>query len=124
MLKILLWANTIFELAVGVIILIAPRLVFPDIATSGDGVELTFSLIRTIGITAIAIAALSGLMAMRKITPELKFAGIGALAVFQLGMTLIQLLNVIDGLVPVPVMVVHGVFAVLFLGIFIWNLNQ
>ena len=123
MIKILLWANTIFELTIGMVILIAPRLLFPDmvLANRGESAILMVSLTRTIGITALSIGLLSALLSLRTLTSELKFAGLGALAAFHLGMTLVHFLNVIEGLVPFPVMIIHGFFAIIFLSIFIWN---
>lgn len=119
--KILLLANTVFELLIGVIMLLAPSVFFPDIANTGDNVELSYALARGFAFAAIAMGGLSGLMVFRPLTPEVRFAGLGALAIFHLGLSVSQFLNVIAGLVPLPILIVHVIFALLFLGTFIWS---
>lgn len=121
MMKILLLANTVFELLVGILMLAVPSVFFPDLAHSAHQFDLSQALVRGFAFSALAIATLSGLMVFRPLTAEVKFSGLGALAIFHLGLTITQLLNVINGLVPVPVLIIHAIFAVFFLGTFIWN---
>ncbi|MEZ4772997.1 MAG: hypothetical protein R3D00_07435 [Bacteroidia bacterium] len=119
--KILLLANTVFELLVGILMLAVPTVFFPDLAHTGDQLALSQALVRGFAFAALAMAGLSGFMVIRPLTPEVKFSGLGALAIFHLGLSITQLLNVINGLVPVPVLIIHAIFAVFFLGTFIWN---
>ncbi|MDX2250455.1 MAG: hypothetical protein SF052_26980 [Bacteroidia bacterium] len=119
--KILLLLNTLFELAIGVLMLVMPTLFFPDLVRAVDQMALSYALVRGFAFAALAIAGLSGLMVLRPLTPEVRFSGLGALALFHLGLTITQLMNVIEGLVPIPVLIIHGVFALVFWAAFIWS---
>lgn len=122
--KILLIIHTVIEVAIGLLMLIAPQLLMPELETAGAGEAIAFSLARAYGFAALAMAALSGLMATRRIEANLRFAGSGALAAFHLGLTITHLLNVFAGLTSLPVVILHGLLALVFLAIFLWNLRQ
>ncbi|MDX1908537.1 MAG: hypothetical protein SF053_15985 [Bacteroidia bacterium] len=124
-LKLLLLLNTLFELGVALVMIAAPVVIIPQLHQTGEAIEpLLRSLTRLIGFGTLAIAVLSGLMVTRNLSPEVKFAGFGALAVFHLGMTASQVLNNIDGLSSIPVVIIHGVFALVFLALFLWHMGQ
>ncbi|MFK7921426.1 MAG: hypothetical protein AB8H47_05690 [Bacteroidia bacterium] len=122
--KILLAINTIFELVVGLIILFLPHLLLGESTGSIDSGELTLSVGRSYGFAAIAIAALSALMMSRKLTSELKFVGFGALAIFHLGLTIAQTINVLEGLSPIPLVVSHAVLFLVFTALFLFSRGE
>lgn len=120
--RLLLGINTLFELTVAVILLIKPTFFFNDIEGVSDGLEAINSLGRTFGLVSISIAVLSGLMMVtRPLTREIRYAGYGALMTFHLGMTIAQLINVIQGLTTILAVAVHGGFALFFLSVFLWT---
>lgn len=119
--RLLLIIHTLLAVVTGALILFLPTLFFPDIHASSFSSALSTSLVRNYGITTMVMGALSGLMLMRPLTQEVKFVGLGTLAIFYLGMTIFQLLNLFEGLVPIPVLAVNGVFLLLFIATFIWN---
>ncbi|MEL6591684.1 MAG: hypothetical protein AAFQ87_24535 [Bacteroidota bacterium] len=122
--KILLAINTVFELLVGLIMLFAPRLLLGESTGSADSWELTLSIGRSFGFAAIAIACLSALMMVRRLTAEVKFVGLGTLTAFHLGLTIAMTLNVLDGLSPIPVVVAHAVLFLVFGGLFLFNRGE
>ncbi|MEM6342805.1 MAG: hypothetical protein AAF927_02960 [Bacteroidota bacterium] len=122
--KILLAINTLFELVVGLILLFAPRLLLGEPSGSLDSWELTLSIGRSFAFAALAMAALSGLMMRAKLTREIKIVGFGTLAVFHLGLTIAQTLNVLEGLSPIPVVIAHAVLFLAFAALFIFNRGE
>lgn len=125
--KILLTIHTLFEIAVGIIILAAPTLILTDLGQFTEPqklVELTYSILRSFGVAAISIGMLSAYVIMRPLNSSVYYISAGTLTIFHLGMTIVQFINNMNGLVGLPIVVVHGVFAILFLGIFIWQLGS
>lgn len=122
--KLLLSLNTLAVLSLGLVMILVPALFWPDIATAGDAREVTNGLARNFGFASLAIAALSALMLLRPITEEVRFVGAGALATFHLGLTVAHLFNVFDGLTSLVVVGAHGVFALIFLVIFLWQIKR
>ncbi|MEM7656467.1 MAG: hypothetical protein AAF399_10095 [Bacteroidota bacterium] len=122
--KLLLLLNTVAVLGLGVIMVFVPAIFWPDIAAAGDARDLAYGLARNFGFASLSIAALSGLMAMRPITPEVRFVGMGTLAAFHLGLTIAHLFNVFDGLTSLVVVAIHGAFALIFLVMFLWQVKR
>lgn len=118
--RILLLIHTAIQLAIGLIMLIGPVLMMPELATAGQGQAIATSLARAYGFAALAMGILSGLMASRPIDADSLYAGTGALAAFHLGLTITHLLNVFVGLTSLPVVILHGVLTIIFLAIFLW----
>lgn len=121
--KILLGLHTLFQLAITVVMIFIPFSVLGlgDFSGFENARPLLLATSRSIGFAAAGMAALSGLMMLRPLTREMRFIGAGALGIFNLLMTLAQLLNLIEGIAPLPYVIVYGVFALVFMGIFIWN---
>jgi hypothetical protein len=120
--RLLLGINTLFELTVAAILLIKPTFFFNDIEGAIEGFEAISSLGRTFGLASISIAVLSGLMMVtRPLTREVRYVGYGALATFHFGMTIAQIINVIQGLTTILAVAVHGGFALFFLSLFLWT---
>lgn len=118
--KILLGLNTLFELAIAIVMIVAPKLIIGEFQGEEPVLLETMQAVaRSFGIGALAIAGLSGLMMMRKLDSGLYFAGFGALSIFHLGMTVSTLFNVIDGLTAIPIVLIHAAFFLVFVSIFI-----
>jgi len=107
LLKLLLLATTVFEVAIAAIMLFAAQVFF----TNGN--ELTFSVARTFGFAALAIATLSLTMLLTK-NANIRY-GLITLAVFHLGLTISQAINFTLKISPLPVVFIHLVFAGLFI---------
>lgn len=120
--RFLLGLNTLFELTTAVILLVKPTFFFNDIGGASEASAALSSMARNFAFGAIGIATLSGLMMMtRPLTREVRYAGYGALMAFHLGMTIAQLVNVIQGLTTVLAIAVHGGFLLVFLSLFLWT---
>ena len=105
--KILLLANTVFELLVAVVVVFAPSIL--------GGVNTSNVMARVLGGNALGLATLSA--AMFLLNPkEFRYlqAGFIALAVFHTSVTVAQIFNTLEGAVPFPVVLVHGLFALSF----------
>jgi hypothetical protein len=124
MMKVLLGFNALFELAAAAVFLFAPFVMLPEAGLNEESRVLVVAAARNFGFAALAIAGLSILMIIRPLSGELRFLGAGTLAFFHLGLTLGQFLSNIEGLVPLPVVLVHAGFAIIFLGIFIWHWRE
>ncbi|MDX2284166.1 MAG: hypothetical protein NW241_08390 [Bacteroidia bacterium] len=125
--KLILLLNTLFEIPVGLIMIFAPAVFFPEI-NKPEINEVAHQLVtaqgRAFGFAAIAVGVLSLLMSLRPLSREVLFAGMGALAVFHIGLSIAQLLNQIEGYSALIALVIHGAFAVIFLAVFIWNAGK
>lgn len=109
-LQILLVANTLFEFAVGVVMIFFPAVLF-----QGIGLPLsTIAIARILGCNALALASLSwfmrGLTELRQIR-----VGLITLAVFHVTVSIAQFFNFLAGISPIPVAIVHSLFAVAFM---------
>ena len=104
--------------------LFVPRLLLGESTGSADSWELTLSIGRSFAFAALGMATLSALMMRGKLTKELKFAGFGALAVFHLGLTVANTLNVLEGLSPLPMVVAHAVLFLAFTALFLFNRGE
>ena len=121
MMRIILFLNTLVIAAVSLALIFAPNILFSGLDASVEVRDLGYALSRNNGFASLAIAALSGLMITRSRDAEAGHIGYGTLAVFHLGMTIAHVLNVFAGLVSMIVVGVHGVFALIFLVVFIWQ---
>ena len=107
----LLWANTVVEGIFALVFLFSPA----TILKSSDA--LPVSLARAFGFATLAMASLSLSMALK---PASAFAdGLIALAVFHGGLTIAQSMSYRSKLAPLPPVIVHGVFFVLFVAFLI-----
>jgi hypothetical protein len=107
-LQILLIANTLFELGVGIVMIFFPAVLF-----QGDALpQSTMAIARILGCNAFALASLSWFM--RGLT-ELRQLRVGliALTVFHVTVSIAQFFNFLAGS-PIPVVIVHSLFAVAF----------
>jgi hypothetical protein len=107
--RILLIANTIFEVGVGIVFLFFPGLVLKDTATA-------ISLLRIIGCGALAFGALSLLM-MNLTDVKALQPGLIALSIFHTGAAASQIYGLTNGTANIPVIIVHSLFAVSFVGV-------
>ena len=105
--RILLIANTIFEIGIGCLFLIFPTLLLKDS-------DLSISLLRVIGCSALALGTLSFFMLSLTETKELK-PGLIALFTFHSLVAIAQFSNFSDGIINILVVIVHSLFAVSFL---------
>jgi hypothetical protein len=110
--QILLIANTIFEIGVGIVFLFFPGLVLKDTATS-------ISLLRIIGCGALAFGTLSFLMLNLGDIKVLQ-PGLVVLCIFHTLATLSQIYSFRDGTANVPATIAHSLFAVSFIGV-LWQ---
>jgi len=105
--RILLIANTIFEIGIGCVFLL-----FPTLLTL-DG-ELSISLLRVIGCGALSLGTLSFLMLDLTEKKELK-PGLIALSIFHTLVAIAQIYSLIGGIANTLVIIVHSLFAVSFI---------
>jgi hypothetical protein len=106
--RILFIANTIFEVGVGVLFLFFPGLIFKDNA-------IAMSLLRIIGCGALAFGALSLLM-MNVTDIKVLQPGLIALSIFHTGAAISQIYGLTNGTANVPVIIVHSLFSIAFIG--------
>jgi len=104
--RLLLIANTIFEFAVGV------AMILVSFGIAGATSNLAIALARVLAGNALGLGALS--WALIYSSSDRK-AGLIALAVFHSAVAIAQIVNLVGGIVPFPVVIVHGVFAFLFI---------
>ncbi|MEA5574189.1 hypothetical protein [Calothrix sp. UHCC 0171] len=107
--RILLIANTIFEVGVGIVFLFFPTLIIKDSA-------LAISLLRIIGCGALAFGVLSLLM-MNVTDIKVLQPGLIALSIFHTGAAISQIYGLTNGTANIPVIIAHSLFAVSFLGV-------
>ena len=105
--RMLLIANTIFEIGIGCVFLL-----FPTLLTL-DG-ELSISLLRVIGCGALSLGTLSFLMLGFTDKKELK-PGLIALSAFHSLVAVAQIYSSIDNIINTLVIIVHSLFAVPFI---------
>jgi hypothetical protein len=106
--RILLIANTIFEVGVGVVFVFFPGLILKDSA-------LSISLLRIIGCGALAFGALSYLMLNLTDIKALQ-PGLIALSIFHTLAAASQIYGFTNGTANLPVIVAHSLFSVGFIG--------
>lgn len=106
--QFLLIANTIFEGAIGFLMIFMPETLFLNAN------ELSLALARTFGFAAIAISMLSLIIYSSSERREVLLGGYTSLALFHSGLTLAQAINFFQGFTSFPIVVAHGTFAVLF----------
>jgi hypothetical protein len=107
--RILLIANTIFEVGIGCVFLLFPTLVLKDSA-------LSISLLRIIGCGALALGTLSFLMLDLTDTKSLK-PGLIALSIFHTLAAASQIYGLTNGTANIPVIIAHSLFAVSFVAV-------
>lgn len=122
--KILLILHGLFELAVSLLLLLSPALLLEEIPRAGEFLPLFTALSRAFSVGTLSLAMLSFFVVARPLNASVYFSSSGALAVFHVGMTLVQVFNIIGGMSGMPVVLIHGSFAVLFMGIFIWQASR
>ncbi|MBW4667970.1 MAG: hypothetical protein KME60_11200 [Cyanomargarita calcarea GSE-NOS-MK-12-04C] len=110
--RILLIANTIFEIGIGCLFLFFPTLLLKDN-------DLSISLLRVIGCSALALGTLSFLMLSLTTTKELK-PGLIALFTFHALVAIAQFSTFNDGITNKLVVIVHSLFAVSFFSV-LWK---
>jgi|GEM_PF-1220137 hypothetical protein len=107
--RILLIANTIFEIGVGCLFLLFPTLLLKDN-------DLSIPLLRVIGCGALAFGILSFLMLDLTGKKELK-PGLIALSTFHTLAAVALIPNIINGITSILVVIVHSLFAISFISI-------
>ncbi|NJR14360.1 MAG: hypothetical protein HC785_00770 [Calothrix sp. CSU_2_0] len=107
--RILLISNTIFEIGIGLIFLLSPTLLIKDNA-------LSISLLRIIGCGALALGTLSFLMLELTDKNALK-PGLIALSIFHTLAAFSQIYSSVYSITNILVIIVHSLFAVLFISI-------
>ncbi len=122
--KILLAIHSLFALLIAIVMIFLPDFFLGEISGNASAAVLTNATARSFGFAVLAMAGLSLLMMFRPLTPEVRFAGLGTLAIFHLGMTISQGINVVKGLAPVPLAAVHAVFFLLFFATFVWSSDR
>ena len=120
LLRILLIINTLFLGAMGLVMSIQPTFFFTNAEGIAQEGVVADSLGRGFGFAALAMAVMSLLMSTRKLTDEVRFVGFGGLMAFHLGLTISQILNVIEGLTTILMVAIHAGFSLVFLILFMW----
>lgn len=110
--RMLLIANTIFEIGIGCVFLLFPTLLTLDS-------QLSISLLRVIGCGALSLGTLSFLMLDLTDKKELK-PGLIALSIFHSLVASAQNYSFLGSIINTLVIIVHSVFAVLFIGV-LWQ---
>jgi hypothetical protein len=108
-LRILLIANTIFEIGIGCIFLFFPTLLLKDSL-------LSISLLRIIGCGALALGTLSFLMLDLTDKKALK-PGLITLSIFHSLAAISQIYSSIDSMNNTFVIIIHSLFAASFIGV-------
>ena len=103
--RLLLIVNTVFEFAVSVSMIMLSFGMFGEIS------NLAIAMARVLAGNALGLGTLSWTL----IYSRDRKAGLIALAVFHSAVAIAQIVNLVGGLVPLPVVIVHGVFAFLFI---------
>ena len=103
--RMLLIANTIFEIVIGCVFLLFPTLLLKDS-------ELSISLLRVIGCSALALGTLSYLMLDLTDKKALK-PGLIALSIFHTLVAIAQIYN-INNITSTLVIIIYSDFAVSF----------
>ncbi len=107
--RMLLIANTIFEIGIGCVFLLFPTLLIKDS-------DLSISLLRVIGCGALALGTLSYLMLELTDKKELK-PGLITLSTFHTLVAFAQIYSFINGTANIPAITAHSGFAVSFIGV-------
>jgi len=110
--RILLIANTVFEIGIGCVFLFFPSLLTQDS-------QLSISLLRVIGCGALSLGTLSFLMLDMTDKKELK-PGLIALSIFHSLVALSQIYSFVGSMINTLVIIVHSLFAVLFISV-LWQ---
>ncbi|WP_334720408.1 hypothetical protein [Nostoc sp.] len=110
--RMLLIANTIFEIGIGCVFLLFPTLLTLDS-------QLSISLLRVIGCGALSLGTLSFLMLDLTDKKELK-PGLIALSIFHSLVASAQIYSFLGSIINRLVIIVHSVFAVLFISV-LWQ---
>ncbi|MEH2041496.1 hypothetical protein [Nostoc sp.] len=110
--RMLLIANTIFEIGIGCLFLLFPTLLTLDS-------QLSISLLRVIGCGALSLGTLSFLMLDLTDKKELK-PGLIALSIFHSLVAIAQIYSFIGSMINTLIIIVHSVFAVLFISV-LWQ---
>jgi hypothetical protein len=105
----LLTVNLVIEGATGLAILANPAAVYP----AGDA--LTFSVARSFGIAACALAVLSGMMLRLPKPSAAVQPGLVTLAFFHTCLAAVLVPAATSGFTPLPVVFVHATLAVAFI---------
>ena len=104
--RMLLIANTIFEIGIGSLFILFPTLFLKDS-------ELSISLLRVVGCSALALGTLSYLMLDLTHKKELK-PGLITLSTFHSLVAITQIYSFIGGMTNALVIIIHSGFAVSF----------
>lgn len=107
--RMLLIANTIFEIGIGCVFLLFTTLLIKDN-------ELSIFLLRVIGCGALALGTLSYLMLDLTDKKELK-PGLITLSTFHTLVAIAQIYSFIGGMTNTLVIIIHSLFAVSFIGV-------
>ncbi|MCC5659859.1 hypothetical protein LC608_23355 [Nostoc sp. XA010] len=110
--RMLLIANTVFEIGIGCVFLLFPTLLTLDS-------QLSISLLRVIGCGALSLGTLSFLMLDLTDKKELK-PGLIALSIFHSLVASAQIYSFVGSMINTLVIIVHSVFAVLFISV-LWQ---
>lgn len=110
--RMLLIANTVFEIGIGCVFLLFPTLLTLDS-------QLSISLLRVIGCSALSLGTLSFLMLDLTDKKELK-PGLIALSIFHSLVAIAQIYSFLGSMINTLVIIVHSVFAVLFISV-LWQ---
>ena len=105
----LLTLNTLIEGATGLVLIVAPGVFYP----TGDA--LVFSAARNFGVSACALAVLSGAMLRLPTASPAVRPGLVTLAVFHTCLVAALVPAVNRGFTPLPVAIIHSLLAVAFI---------
>lgn len=110
--RVLLIANTVFEIGIGCVFLLFPTLLTLDS-------QLSISLLRVIGCGALSLGALSFLMLDLTDKKELK-PGLIALSIFHSLVASAQIYSFLGSMINTLIIIIHSVFTVLFISV-LWQ---
>ncbi|MEH2076247.1 MAG: hypothetical protein V7K57_17930 [Nostoc sp.] len=110
--RMLLIANTIFEIGIGCVFFLFPTLLTLDS-------QLSISLLRVIGCGALSLGTLSFLMLDLTDKKELK-PGLITLSIFHSLVAIAQIYSFLSSMINTLIIIVHSVFALLFISV-LWQ---
>jgi uncharacterized protein with PQ loop repeat len=113
--RFLLLANFLFEGIIGIILIYQPSLILP----STDALVISWA--RSYGFAASILAVFSLLLIRHLDSKETLSVGLLVFLLFHAGIAFLQYLNFTNGIAPIQVVVIHGVFAAGFLYYFSRN---
>jgi hypothetical protein len=118
MYRVLLLANTIFVGLIGTVMLFAPQVILRT------NEEIATTVARMFGVAVISNASLSAMLFIFVRSKTALLSGFVSLAIFHIGLSMVQIVNFTKGYASFTDPIVHAIFGFLFLGSLIKEIRQ